>query len=306
MAARDKKTAIIGTINPEIITGPLNEILPWGRLICSPCTKVIYAGSAARVAFPLKKLGYTNVAIFSVVGTDHFAEACLRELKSWEIGTDGIERLDNRRTASCIAIVRNDAQRLYISDLEILKCCDDRYLSRQFERLAAFDFVLLTGLFVIPGLTSNGVRALFERLRARNIVTLLDPGWRFAEWSDSEAADFDRLLKVTDYILPNHDEIIQFTGRQGDALELMQALRAKGALNIVLKLGQQGAACLVGDKYCVVDPVKIKPLDTTAAGECFNAGVLHGLSAAMEPQHMLEFANRLAAHYVATGEYRCS
>ncbi len=366
-----KTVAVIGTINPEIITGPIPGLPAWGTQVISPRTEVAYAGSAARVAFPLRALGH-EVAVFGVIGNDRFGAACLAELAAWGIDASGVEQIEGQRTASCIAIVRQDAERMYISDTSILEKCDDAYLRRQQARLAGFDFVLLTGLFEIPGFTVSGVRRLFSAVRARGGKTLLDTGWHTGGGpSAGGGKEFYTLLPETDYILPNRDEIVQMTGTAsqvssplagpalskaegeekgggthphppsratkpcydgrsspapppsrgrelrnaahlqqsnrdtdgGLAESMLRALRQKGAKDIYLKLGRHGAACLVGEEVLVVDPVPITPVNTTAAGECFNAGVLHGLAAGRPASEVLAFANRTAAHYVATGEY---
>jgi sugar/nucleoside kinase (ribokinase family) len=295
--------AVIGTINPEIIAGPVREIPAWGTQISSHQTEVVYAGSAARVAFPLRCLEH-EVSVFGVVGNDAFGAKCLSELRGWGINADGVEEIKGERTASCIAIVREDAQRLYISDTEILCKSDDRYLHRQLGHLARFSFVLLTGLFAMMGLTMSGVRSVFSALRKQGVTTLLDTGWHLAGWTGAALEEFYPLLQETDFVLPNLAEIMKMTGADGNPEALMRALHYKGANNIYLKMDNRGAACLVKDEFFSVDAIPITPKDTTAAGECFNAGVLHGLALGMTSSEVLDFANRLSAHYVATGSYR--
>ena len=297
-----RRIAIIGTINPEIICGPISEIPDWGTQAVASRTDIFYAGSSARVAFPLRSLGH-EVSVFGIVGSDAFGEACLSELRAWGIDASGVEQIEGGRTASCIAMVRNDGERLYVSDTDILKEYDCGFLDRQLDRLSEFDFALITGLFEIAGLTTHAARSFFSELRERGVTTLLDTGWHLDGWTNAALEEFYPLLRETDYILPNLDEIVKMTGVAGDTETLLRALRRKGANGIYLKLGSRGAACLAGDEIHGVEAVPVTAINTTAAGECFNAGVLHGLAAGMTPPEVLEFANRLSAHYVATGEY---
>src|SRR5208337_2437906 len=176
--------AVIGSINPEIMTGPVREIPAWGTEIASHQTEVVYAGSTARAAFPLRCLEH-EVSVFGVVGDDDFGAKCLSELQEWGINVDGVEEIKGERTCTCIAIVREDAERLLITDTKILGKSDDRYLQRQFQRLSRFDFVLLTGLFEMEGLTMSGVRTVFSALRKQGVTTLLDTGWHVAGWTEA-------------------------------------------------------------------------------------------------------------------------
>ncbi len=285
------------------MTGPVSAIPEWGTQAETPRTELVYAGSAPRVAFPLRALGH-EVSVFGVVGNDSFGDGCLRELRLRDIDIDGVEQLDGQRTASCIAIVRDDAQRTYISDTAILDKCDEAFLRRHLERLATFDYVLLTGLFAISGLTMAAVLAAFSKMRASGTTTLLDTGWHMQGWPQPVLDELYDLLPETDFILPNAEEMAKMANAEAAPEIVLHALRRNGARDIFLKLGRLGAACLVEDELVITPAVPITPTNTTAAGECFNAGVLHGLVKGMSPSAVLDFANRLAAHYVAEGEYR--
>jgi sugar/nucleoside kinase (ribokinase family) len=295
--------AVIGSINPEIMTGPVREMPAWGTETASRQTEVVYAGSTARVGFPLRCLQH-EVSVFGVVGDDDFGAKCLSELRKWGMNVDGVEEIKGERTCTCIAIVREDAERLLITDTRILAKSDDGYLQRQFRQLSRFDFVLLTGLFEMEGLTMSGARNVFSALRKQGVITLLDTGWPVAGWTEALLEEFYPLLREADFVLPNLTEIMKMTGAEANPEALARSLRHQGANDIYLKLGNRGAACLVGDEFFAVDAIPITPKNTTAAGECFNAGVLHGLALGMGPREVLDFANRLSAHYVATGSYQ--
>ncbi len=297
-----RKIAVIGMLNMEFITGPLPHLPEWGTQARSPQTQALYSGTTLRVGAPLRVLG-DQVSAFAVNAEDDFGRGCLRALQSWGIGVEGVEQMEGERTASCVAIVRDDGERMMISDLGVAPKCDDAYLERHLAQLLQFDLVLLSGLFILTGLTMAGVRNVFHELRKAGVITLLDTGWHLGGWPQTMLEELYLLLRESDYVLPNRDEICKMAGREGEPEALLRALRAKGANNIYLKLGRNGAACLVDDEFCSVEGIAVTPLNTMAAGECFDAGALHGLATGMTTSAVLDFANRLAAHYVATGEY---
>ena len=66
----------------------------------------------------------------------------------------------------------------------------------------------------------------------------------------------------------------------------------------VLKVGARG--CLVNDGAGTlwVNGFPVRPVDTTAAGDCFAAGYLYGLLRGFQAQACARLANRLAAWIV--------
>lgn len=296
------RIAVVGSINPEIMTGRISEMPAWGTQVRCPHTHVVYAGSAFRVTVPLKNLGH-SASVFGVVGGDDFGTACLSELQSRGMGVSEVERFWDEQTGSLISVVREDGQRMFFSHIGAHERLDVGYLERHLSELAQHEFVLLTGLFGFVNMSAIGLRRVFAQLRAQGVTTLLDTGWHLGGWPDETLRDLHELLTETDYVLPNLDEIRRMTCQDGNPSQLARALRDAGARNVFLKMGDRGAACLVGEEFSTSPPVQIRALNTTAAGECFNAGVLHGIATGLPPGKTLDLANSLAAHYVATGRY---
>ena len=56
----------------------------------------------------------------------------------------------------------------------------------------------------------------------------------------------------------------------------MRALTASG-LGLVVKRGAQGVLCADGGRQWQVSVPPVVPVDTTGAGDCFNAGLIAGL-----------------------------
>jgi sugar/nucleoside kinase (ribokinase family) len=77
-------------------------------------------------------------------------------------------------------------------------------------------------------------------------------------------------------LLPNEAEALALTG-QADLAAPATALTAAGA-QVVIKLGARGVLCADGPRRWRVRPPELEPADTTRAGDCFNAGLLAGLT----------------------------
>lgn len=124
----------------------------------------------------------------------------------------------------------------------------------------------------------------FERARATGMTISLDIGFA---GSDSSAL---RALPLVDLFFPNEVEGRRMTG-ESDPESILRAFERAGARGVVLKLGARGAATLVDGRLLHVDPPVVTPLDTTGAGDCFNAGFLHAWLAGKSPEECLRLGN---------------
>jgi sugar/nucleoside kinase (ribokinase family) len=114
------------------------------------------------------------------------------------------------------------------------------------------------------------VRGLFAAARKAGLTTSLDTGY---DPSEKWARDLIDTLEEVDVFLPNESEIQGITGRR-DVAEGLQALD-NGHTLVVGKLGADGCAVNYRGKLITVPAFRIKVVDTTGAGDSFNAGFLH-------------------------------
>lgn len=84
-------------------------------------------------------------------------------------------------------------------------------------------------------------------------------------------------LALTDVFTPNAAEALRLTG----AATLDEALKHLGELSptVVIKLGPEGATALHAGRRYDTAAQPVPALDTTGAGDCFDAGLAHGLLA---------------------------
>jgi ribokinase len=109
----------------------------------------------------------------------------------------------------------------------------------------------------------------------------------------------DAIMKKVDILTPNEHEAALLTGLNvnnlNDASRAASLLRAKGPATIMITMGAEGVLVLHDGKEHQVPSVKVKPVDTTAAGDVFNGALAVALA---EKQSMLDavrFACKAAA-----------
>jgi len=75
----------------------------------------------------------------------------------------------------------------------------------------------------------------------------------------------------------------------------MEHLRARGVKTVIAKTGADGAYALNDAGYVRAPGFKVTPVDTTAAGDTFNAGLARAISGGADIETALIFANAAAA-----------
>lgn len=103
------------------------------------------------------------------------------------------------------------------------------------------------------------------------------------------------ILQKIDYLTPNETETLKLSGltemSEESLLTGAEELLKKGVKNVIVTMGDKGAL-LVNDEGKNLYPTrKVKAVDTTAAGDCFNAAFAVGLSEGMSHEEAIRFAN---------------
>ena len=106
-----------------------------------------------------------------------------------------------------------------------------------------------------------------RRARAEGLSISVDIGFAAAGPHVLEA------LPLVDWFFPNESEAARITGETG-AEAMLRAFSRAGAIGVVVKLGARGAAMLADGKYLEQAPPHVESIDSTGAGDCFDAGFL--------------------------------
>ena len=234
-------------------------------------------GGAAITACALGKLG-RSVSIFAVMGKE---DAWLQErLRSFGVDLQGL-RLTPTPTAISVSISTQQdrsfltwpgANRMlpgYLSEAEIsLRLMEGRHvhfalpLDREFA------------LHLLPQLRSAGCTSSIDV--GHQVKWLQDP----ANWLTCGEVDF---------FLPNEREGHIMTGSDLPT-QMLATLVDKGIRGAVLKLGSAGAAAWAGGQIQRARALTLEPVDTTGAGDVFDAGLIDALLDRAELAEMLERA----------------
>jgi len=128
--------------------------------------------------------------------------------------------------------------------------------------------------------------AAMERGRALGAITILNPA--------PARVLPDSLLRNVDVLTPNQSEARVMLGRKPDAgvtpEELARELLARGPRQVVVTLGEHGAFIVTRDYERHIPAVKMSAVDTTGAGDAFNAGLAVALARGASLEDAVNFA----------------
>jgi ribokinase len=105
----------------------------------------------------------------------------------------------------------------------------------------------------------------------------------------------DSVLKHVDYLTPNETELRILMGLAPDdptsTQDLAVQLRARGLGTLIVTMGEQGALILTDDETQEVPGVAVDVIDTTGAGDAFNAGLALALAEGRSLVEAVKYAN---------------
>jgi argininosuccinate lyase len=159
--------------------------------------------------------------------------------------------------------------------------------------------LLLCDYFVAPRLRADASRRLLRTARERGASTYLDTTWDPDGFPSTTLEEVYELLPLVDVLLPNEIEVCALADHAGDPVGAARVLQEVSGGWVAVKLGADGAVAIGPDGAEVAVPApSVDVVDTTGAGDAFNAGLINALAAGAEwPEAMAE-ATQLASEIV--------
>jgi sugar/nucleoside kinase (ribokinase family) len=220
------------------------------------------AGSTGYFAMGISRLG-DQCRFVGRLGGDYFGKLILDKMKSFGIMTGYVKVDPDIQTGVTVSVVSQNGERALISYLgptELLGIGDiDERALMGARHLHVGALPLLKGL-------QPSVPQLFMRAREAGMTTSLDTGWDpSGHWDVADA------LQWVDIFFPNEEEAMAITDEKSIARAAPKLL-AKGPSTVVIKRGALGCTVATRERSVDIPAYKVKPVDTTGAGDAFNAG----------------------------------
>ncbi len=249
-----------------------------GETVLASGYRVDYGSKGSNQAVGCARLG-AEVRFIARIGRDTFAEMALALYREEGIDTSFIYRTADQPTGvgfilveagtgdNCIALDPGANESLSVADISLS------------PHPAA---VVLTQL-EIP---VSAAEAALSRGRSSGAMTILNPA-PVRPLSSS-------VLQQVDILTPNQTEAKVLTGRTPEAAiepeEVARDLIQAGVKNVVMTLGERGAVIVTAAGSKHIAAIKVNAVDTTGAGDAFNAGLATALAWGENLESAVEFA----------------
>jgi sugar/nucleoside kinase (ribokinase family) len=250
---------VIGDYFTDLVFSGLDRLPTLGSEIFSSGFEMI-PGGAYNSALALHRLG-VRVGWVCDFGTDEFSRFAL--------GRATAEGLDDALFVCHPQPLRRITVSVsYPHDRAFITFCDADPPDPAVTRVCASArarVVLLAGVFAGPSF-----ECVVGACRAQQMLLVMD-----GNSSDEvrlEVAAVREAIRRVDVFMPNASEARRITG-QADLEGAMRTLAGLGPL-VVVKDGPHGAHACAGGEIVHAPAIPVEPVDTTGAGDCFNAGLL--------------------------------
>ncbi len=289
------RLAVIGNVNVDLLAWPAVDVPPPGVERALERLDVRVGGAAAIAGAALARLGRDPIVVGSV-GDDALGAAALDELERYGVDTRWIRRLGGTPTGACLAFEAPGRDRSFLIALGSLASFDPSMVPA--EAIGA-SFVLVCGYFNVPAMRGGASADLLRAVKDAGGTTLLDTGWDHDGWPDATREEVRRLLRWVDVFVPNEAEVARVSG-QADPTAAARSLAAWFGGWTVVKLGPHGCVAAGPDGSVYRAPAQaVQVVDTTGAGDAFNAGLIDALASGRPWPDALRAACALASAVVS-------
>jgi sugar/nucleoside kinase (ribokinase family) len=275
---------VVGEINADLILigpdpvpvfGQVEKLVDSGLLTIGS-SSVITACSAAHLGL--------RTAFIGVVGDDALGHFMLSAMEQWHIDVSGCITDPHLQTGVSVILEHSrggHGRAILTAPGSIAALTTDqvtRSVLRGSRHLHCGSYFLQRGI-------QKGLGPLFAEAREAGLTCSLDTNW---DPSGSWEGDLNTVLDACDLFFPNREEVLRIS-RRDTLWDALAGLSTHG-LTVAAKLGEEGAMLWHGGQLLAARPPLVDVVDTTGAGDSFNAGYLYGYLAGWSPPRSLALA----------------
>lgn len=277
------KVVVIGSLNMDVVV-KANRPPVMGETVMGEKVHFIPGGKGGNQAVAAASLN-SETWMIGAVGRDPFGQTLVSSLKEKNVHAQGVKIVEDVATGiASILLSHGDNSIIVVPGAN--SACSPVDVDKHRERIAEADVVLLQLEIPLPT-----IQHAVETAKSYGKMVILNP-------APAQELPAD-LLRQVDYVTPNESELEMLTGvslKKEGLEQAMNQLLHTGVGHVVTTLGREGAAILSPDKELVHIPAHVvETVDTTGAGDAFNAGLAVALAERKNLIEAVSFAGKVAA-----------
>lgn len=225
-------------------------------------------GAPFNVACAINKFG-GDASFVGSVGTDTIGEFLKSFIKKQNLKDYYLEQNPLRNTTLAFVDLDSEGERSFCfyrkntADYILPKPSD--------EMIDKANIIHIGSLMLSETIGINYAKEVISYCKSKNKIISFDVNFRTDIFPDEESAVaiYKEIIELADIVKFSEDEVLIFTQEYVDSL--------KDKL-ICISLGKDGSMYRYNDLTNKVPSIKVKPVDTTGAGDAFYAGILANIS----------------------------
>ncbi|MBB1492867.1 ribokinase [Paracoccus sp. MC1854] len=279
------RIAMIGSNNVDLVTNLPRMPLP-GETLAGTRFSTGFGGKGANQAVAAARLG-SAVMMVTRVGDDGFGQDVLRNLEGH--GIDLTHARVAKGTANGVASIFVDPSG---ENVIVIVAGANGTLTPADVDAAADDLIRCDLILLQLEVPLETVYHAIKVAARLGVPAILNPA-PAAPGLDLAA------LRDLSWFCPNQTELAMLTGlpvaTEDQIAAAAQSLLVHGIGNVVVTLGARGARLVTAGGVTAIPAIRVRPVDTTGAGDAFIGAFAHFLAAGAAPEQALAQAAGYAA-----------
>jgi sugar/nucleoside kinase (ribokinase family) len=276
------KVFVVGDLNIDVLC-QVRGLPSRGKEIHADSIDFSLGGNAANFAVTLGKLG-VQPEFYSCIGNGHSSGFLREELE--QAGVKSILREVQGNSGVTVSMVFRDGRRGFISNKGASGMLRVQDLKPILERIEPGDILYVGGFFHLPGI-AKGLPGFLGSAKRKGATLMFD--FTFDETHSS--GRFRDFAKYLDMVFLNEDELNRLESRVRGSSGKMSRL---GVRDVIVKLGRRGSLFYTNGMITREPALKVRAIDTTGAGDVFNAAFVYGFMDGLLPEQCLKLGNWVA------------
>ena len=234
-------------------------------------------GAPTNVAAAIAALG-GNVELAAKVGKDPFGQHLVDVMNSFGVNTKWILRDEkNFTTFAFVSLLENGERDFYFN-----RGADGQLKRDEVDAIDLKEFSIIhfgSATAFLPGPLQIAYLSLLQKALVQDIFISFDPNYRSLLFQYNKQSFIDQswnFLEHCHFFKVSDEEAMMLTGRS-TLTDAANDLLLKTRSVFAITLGKDGALLGLNGKTRIVPGIRIKPVDTTGAGDAFVGAVLYQL-----------------------------
>jgi len=251
-----------------------------GETVLASGYRVDYGGKGSNQAVGCARLG-TEVTFIARIGKDNFGEMARQLYRAEGINVEFVQESTEHPTGvgfilveegtgnNCIAL--DPGANEFLSTGDVVQC--DAALKNAAVVLTQLEIPVAAAEAALASGRRNGATTILNPAPVRQLPA--------------------SVLQLVDVLTPNQTEAKVLTGRtanEADPEHMARDLTRAGVKNVVMTLGERGALVVTESSSKHIPAMQMHAVDTTGAGDAFNAGLATALANGEALESAVEFA----------------